>query len=296
MFCDARRRPRGPLCGRTRLRKLSAGAAGRGMEGHVITGIRWRRRHAAAPRPCRRRLPALLVVLAASGAAVSGPAGAEGLGDRLRQGMSKVGEGAQAVGQGAARVGERIDESIRSTEKLLRDGDSPEAKRAELDAMALEALGRLFEEQPDALDLFLLSYGYAVFDTRKLVVVGLAAGGGRGVAVSRDGGRHVYMNMGTAGVGLSLGLGGFETQQVILFESDWHFSDFLRNGVDATAEAGAMAGSDRTEFGVRFVDGRAVYLLTTEGWKVSATAMGTRYWVDGDLNAGPSSRPYPGGR
>jgi hypothetical protein len=260
------------------------------MEGHVITDSRGRQQDVAGPQTCRLLLPAFLLVLAGSSA------GAEGLGDRLRQGMSKVGEGAQAVGQGVARVGDRIDESIRSTEELLLDGDSPEAKRADLDAMATEALERLFAEQPDSLDLFQLAYGYAVFDTRKLVLVGVAAGGGRGVAISRTGDRHVYMNMGTAGVGLSFGVGGFESQQVILFESDWHFSDFLRNGFDATAEAGTMAGSDRTELGVRFVDGRAVYVLTTEGWKVSATAMGTRYWIDGDLNRGTASRPYAGGR
>ena len=86
------------------------------------------------------------------------------------------------------------------------------------------------------------------------------------------------------------------TQQIIFFESDWDFADFLRNGYDATAEAGALAGADRSNLGMRFVDGRAVFVLTTDGWKVSATATGTRYWVDGDLNRGTSSRPYPGGR
>lgn len=47
---------------------------------------------------------------------------------------------------------------------------------------------------------------------------------------------------------------------------------------------------------MRFTDGTAVYVLTNDGWKVSATAMGTRYWIDGDLNSGASVRPYPGGR
>ena len=239
---------------------------------------------------------AALLALMALGGVLSTAAAAEGLGDRLRQGVSKVGEGARAVGQGVSNVGTRIDESIRSTENLLLNSDGPDAKRAELDAMAAEALSRLFAENPEALDLFLLSAGYAVFDTRKLVLVGVAAGGGRGVAVSRTGDRRVYMNAGTAGVGLSFGVGGFESQQVILFESDWHFADFLRNGFDATASAGAMVGNENSEMGVRFVNGRAVYVLTTEGWKVSATATGTRYWVDRDLNSGPSSRPYPGGR
>ena len=82
--------------------------------------------------------------------------------------------------------------------------------------MAGETLTRLFAEQPEAADLFELSAGYAVFDTRKVVLFGLAAGAGRGVAASRTDDRRIYMNMGTAGVGMSLGIGGFETQVVLL--------------------------------------------------------------------------------
>lgn len=191
--------------------------------------------------PARGARTALVLALACALAGGAVRASAEGLGDRLRQGVASVGEGAQAVGRGIARVGENIDDSIRSSERLLSDGASPDAKRAELDAMATDALARLFEQHPESLDLFLLSAGYAVFDARKLVVLGLAAGGGRGVAVSRSDDRHVYMNMAAGGVGLSFGLGGFESLHIILFESDWHFANFLRNGFDATAEARAMA-------------------------------------------------------
>jgi hypothetical protein len=210
---------------------------------------------------------------------------AEGLGGLVRQGMSKVGEGAQAVGRGAADLGGRIDGTIRSAEDVLLNGEDPAAKRAELDRMAAGALERLFAEQPGALDLFLMSEGHAVFDTRRVALAGVAAGGGKGVAISRDGTRRVYMNLGTAGVALSLGLGGFETQQVILFEREEDFLAFLTSGFDARAEAGAMAGRDTSGLGLNFVDGRAVYALTGEGWKVSATATGTTYWPDRVLNA-----------
>jgi len=210
---------------------------------------------------------------------------AEGLGGLVRQGMSKVGEGAQALGRGAADLGDRIDDTIRSAEDVLLNGDDLVRKRADLDRMATESLQRLFKEQPGALDLFLLSEGYAVFDTRRLALAGVAAGGGKGVAVSRDGDKRVYLNMGTAGVALSLGLGGFETQQIILFETAWDFETFISTGFDARAEAGAMVGRDASQLGLNFVDGRAVYALTGEGWKVSATATGTKYWPDRALNA-----------
>jgi hypothetical protein len=232
------------------------------------------------------RLSALAGAALVLAAGASQPAGAEGLGGLVRQGMNKVGEGAQAVSRGVSSVGDHIDDTLRSAEGVVTNGDDPVLKRAELDAMASGTLQRLFDQTPGALDMFLLSSGYAVFDTRRVALAGVAAGGGKGVAVSRTGDRRIYMNMGSAGVGMSFGLGGFEAQQVILFETDWDFENFVMNGFDATAEAGAMVGKSAPGLGLHFVNGRAVYALTGEGWKVSAMATGTRYWPDRSLNAG----------
>lgn len=188
------------------------------------------------------------------------------------------------VKQGVADVAGRIDESVKSTADLMTDEPTAQETREELDAMLDETLARLFAEQPEAAQLFEMSAGYAVFDTRKLVLLGLAAGGGRGVAVSRPDGRRIYMNMGTAGVGMSLGIGGFETQIVILLQNDWDFNEFVTRGYDATAEAGTLFGDEKADFGVHFSDGRAIFVLTGQGWKASATAAGTRYWPDESLN------------
>ena len=80
------------------------------------------------------------------------------------------------------------------------------------------------------------------------------------VAVSRtEDARRIYMNMATGGVGMSLGLGGFETQVAILFKDVWDFDEFVAMGYDATAEAGSMFGDEKAEIGVRFVDGRAIF-------------------------------------
>jgi hypothetical protein len=226
-----------------------------------------------------------VTTLAAASLISLAPAQADGLGGLVRQGMSKVGEGAQAVGRGVSNVGKSVDNSIRETERAMTNGEDPVAKRAELDAMATSALQRLFEEEPRALDLFRLSSGYAVFDTRRLSVVGVAAGGGKGVAVSRTGDRRIYMNMGLAGVAMEFGFGGFATQQVIFFETPWDFENFLASGFDARAEAGAMVGKDAERLALNFVNGRAVFALTGQGWKVSATATGTKYWADRVLNA-----------
>ena len=227
---------------------------------------------------------AALCLVLGGGIAVAGT-----LDDAVRDGMKRFQKGASAVGHGAASaagtVVRSVDRSIKGSVDLFRNEATVEATRAELDAMAGATLGRLLDDQPVARDLYTMSAGYAVFDTRRLVVLGLAAGAGRGVAVSKTDGLPVYMNMGTAGVGFSLGLGGFETQVVMFFETEWDLREFTRNGYDATAQAGGMFDHEKAEAVVAgFTNGRAIFFLTNRGWKVSATAAGTKYWRDADLN------------
>ncbi len=208
---------------------------------------------------------------------------AQSLGDRLNQGLQKVGEGAAKVGEGAGKIVDSVGESLDSTAELMSNDADPQDTRDRLDAMAAETLNRLFEEQPEARDLYDISAGHAVFDTRKVTLVGFTGGGGRGVAVSEDGAR-TYMNMGTAGVGAAFGIGGFESQVVMIFQDTQSFQTFVTVGFDATAEAGTMFGDDKESLEFRFEDGRAIFVLTKRGWRVSATAAGTKYWADQSLN------------
>jgi lipid-binding SYLF domain-containing protein len=240
----------------------------------------------------RRRIwgsPGVLCGWALCLALDAGTAAAGSLDEAARDGMKRFHKGASAVGRGAASavgtVVRTVDQNIEGTVDLFRNEATIEATRAELDTMAVTTLGRLLNEQPAARELYAMSAGYAVFDTRRLVVLGLAAGAGRGVAVSKASGPPVYMNMGTAGVGFSFGVGGFETQLVMFFENEWDLLEFARNGYDATAQAGAMFDQDKAEaFVAGFTNGRAIFYLTKRGWKVSATAAGTKYWRDADLN------------
>src|SRR5262245_21676909 len=139
-----------------------------------------------------------LVLLSAFAIVLAAGSHAQTLRERIQQGVSRVQKGASDA---AGTIKESVDSSV----DLMTNEPTPQETRDELDAMAGETLMRLFAEQPAAADLFDLSAGYAVFDTRKLVLLGLAAGAGRGVAVSRSGDQRIYMNMGTAGVGMSLG-------------------------------------------------------------------------------------------
>ena len=176
-----------------------------------------------------------------------------------------------------------VTDSIDSTSELLSNEATPEETRARLDAMASEILERLLAENEDARTLYALSAGYAVFDTRRVSVFPVSAAYGRGVAVSLDA-QRTYMNMSTGGVGVAFGIGGFETQFVILFETPQDLEPFINTGVDAKADWGLMAGESTESDTVRYIDGRSYYILSKTGWRVNANAEGTKFWKSPELN------------
>lgn len=214
--------------------------------------------------------------------------GAQGILNRIEEGAGKaadaIGRGAGKVGQAAGKGIDKVGDSIDSTIDLATNEETPAHTRAKLDAMADQTLDRLLAENPAAAAMFETCAGYAVFDSRKVSVFPVSAGFGRGVAVSRPEGMRTYMNMGTGGVGAAIGIGGFETQFVIMFETPADFTGFVVNGYDATAETGAMYGDDRSDETLRFVDGRSFFVLGKKGWRVNANATGTKYWRAPDLN------------
>jgi len=59
---------------------------------------------------------------------------------------------------------------------------------------------------------------------------------------------------------------------------------FITRGIDATAEAGTMIGDEQKQLALRVPQGRAAFVLTQKGWKVSARLSGTKYWPDAELN------------
>jgi lipid-binding SYLF domain-containing protein len=169
-----------------------------------------------------------------------------------------------AASNAAGKATDAAKETIHSTQESLSDEATPEATRTKLDAMAATTLERLFAEEPGSRDLFDRSAGYAVFDKREASFY-VVAGYGRGVAIDAGTGSHVYMKMATTGAGFSFGLGGFESQLVILFEDNAALRELIDQGLDATAEVGTMAGEDEQQLALRFNEGKAVFVLTGKG-------------------------------
>lgn len=233
---------------------------------------------------------AFLIALSPT-ALVPTAAHAEGLLGGLREGAAKatqaigdVTQGAlETTGEVAGKATAAVADTAESAQKSLSDEATPEATRDKLDAMAEVTLQRLFAEEPGSRALFDRGAGYAVFDKREASFY-VVAGYGRGVAVDTASGARVYMKMATTGAGMGFGLGGFASQLVIIFEDAATLERFLTEGLDATAGVGAMAGEEKEQLDLRFDDGKAVFVLTGKGWKVSAKLTGSRYWPDDALN------------
>ena len=156
-----------------------------------------------------------------------------------------------------------------------------EEKREKIDTRAAENLEALLAASPKAAELFELSYGWAGFHNLKLAA-GLTAGGGKGVAVSRETDDRVYMEMGTVGVGVSLG--GQTYDMIFLFETEEHLRKFVNDGWEANASANAAAWKSGVNAATNFIDGLAIYQMTDGGLMVNADIAGTKYWKDGNLN------------
>lgn len=219
---------------------------------------------------------------------LAGEVQAESLWKKVKKGAQSTGEaigdGANAVGGAVGKGADAVGNSLSSTSELMSNEADPEETRARLDKMADAILTRLLAENPQAAELYPQSAGYAAFDARKVAVFPVSVGYGRGVAMEHTGSIRTYMNMGTGGLGAAFGIGGFESQFVILFETSADFHMFVTQGYDATAGAGTMAGEDQTDGSVRYVQGRSFFVLDKTGWRVNAGAEGTKYWKSPELN------------
>lgn len=207
--------------------------------------------------------------------------GAAKTADQIGTATSKT---ASAAGRALDKASASANQTVESTKYDLGDAATPEETRAKLDALAAQTLEQLFEKEPAAKQLFDESAGYAVFVNRQVELL-VVAGYGRGVAVNRETNQRTYMKMGSGGVGVGFGLGGFASKTLILFETPFAFNTFITQGTDASAEAGTMTGDQTEQVKFRFNDnGQAIFVLTGDGWKISAKLLATKYWPDQSLN------------
>ncbi len=166
--------------------------------------------------------------------------------------------------------------------------DKVEAKRDEVRKMRDEVLARLYEAHPGAKARIRDAAGYAVFSNVGVNVFFASVAGGTGIVVERGTLRdtETFMNMGSAGVGLGLGVKDFRA--VFVFSDRARLREFVDKGWDFSGQADAAAKSDdkgtAVSGAVTVIPGVEVYQLTTNGVALQLTLQGTKYWKDRDLN------------
>ena len=189
-------------------------------------------------------------------------------------------------------------------------GATVDDKRSAVRNMRDQTLTQLYVRNPELREKMDSAVGYAVFTNLNVFVLALGGGDGYGVAVDRAG-KETFMQVGTIGGGIGMGMRDFRT--VFLFrtqaaldrfvEAGWEFSLTSAAGAQttnsgATAQATASVSSSGHQSATMATEstestkaaaaaaeeGVEVYQLTQAGLALGAAALGTRYFIDSDLN------------
>jgi lipid-binding SYLF domain-containing protein len=156
-----------------------------------------------------------------------------------------------------------------------------EAKRSQIDATAGAALDQLLKANPNAKELYEKCYGWAAFDNLKLGFF-FSGGGGKGVAVEKATNKRTYMEMGSAGFGLAFG--GKKYEAVFLFQTKAAFDNFVNKGWEAQGSANGTAGNAQAGAQTGFVNGMAIYQISSTGLMANVDLAGSKYFKSKELN------------
>lgn len=163
--------------------------------------------------------------------------------------------------------------------------DSLEDKKVKTRKMRDSVLAELYKQKPELQGRIKKAEGYAVFSNVGVNLVLASFAGGSGVVVDKKG-NETFMKMGSAGIGLGLGVKDF--RGVFIFHDKDKLQKFIDKGWDFSGQADAAAKSEDKGAGVavagNVIDGVELYQLTKNGLALQATLQGTKYWKDRDLN------------
>lgn len=161
-----------------------------------------------------------------------------------------------------------------------------EGKKQELRQKTAVTLDKLYQQQPSARKAIENSAGYAVFNNTGFKFGFLGSAHGRGMAVSNEDGREVFMKMNEFQVGLGLGIKEYALVFVFASQDDWN--SFVENGWEFGAQATAAAddgmNGDSMQGAVSVTPGIWMYQMTNKGLALELAVKGTRYYKDVDFN------------
>ena len=158
-------------------------------------------------------------------------------------------------------------------------------KQAEIKKVAQSSLERFYKAKPELRARIKKAAGYAAFSNVGVNLVIASFAGGKGIVVDRKG-RETFMKMGSAGLGLGLGVKDF--RGIFIFHDQDKLEKFIAHGWDFSGQADATAKSDKKGGQLagsgNLTEGVELYQFTQNGLALQATLQGTKYWRDRDLN------------
>ena len=169
-----------------------------------------------------------------------------------------------------------------------RAKSDPEKEKIEIRAMRDSVLTELYKVHPEAKAKVKKAAGYAVFSNVGINVIFASFAGGHGVVVKSGmlSDTETFMKMGSAGIGLGLGVKDFRA--VFVFHDKEKLEAFIEKGWDFSGQADAAAKSDDKGAALAaaktVVPGVEVFQITKNGIALQATLQGTKYWKDKELN------------
>lgn len=163
--------------------------------------------------------------------------------------------------------------------------DSLEDKKVKTREMRDSVLEELYKLKPELKNRIKKAEGYAVFSNVGVNLVLASFAGGHGLVVDKKG-KETFMKMGSAGLGIGLGVKDF--RGVFIFHDKAKLQSFIDKGWDFSGQADAAAKSNekggQLAMAGNVIDGVELYQLTKNGLALQATLQGTKYWKDRDLN------------
>jgi len=165
---------------------------------------------------------------------------------------------------------------------------SPDEERAGVREMRDKVLVELYGQRPELKARIKQAEGYAVFSNVGVNLIFASFAGGHGIVVTKGTFKdtETFMKMGSAGIGLGLGIKDFRA--VFIFSEKDKLRAFIDQGWDFSGQADAAAKSNEKGAAAAgagsVMPGVEVYQLTKNGLALQATLQGTKYWKDKDLN------------
>ncbi|MHC4619151.1 MAG: lipid-binding SYLF domain-containing protein [Planctomycetota bacterium] len=152
--------------------------------------------------------------------------------------------------------------------------------------MRKDTLAELYAEKPETKAKIANAPGHAAFSNVNVNLLLVSSGNGFGVVHDKAAGKDIYMKMQMIGVGFGAGVKDFRA--VMIFKTPEALHAFAEKGWEWGGHADATAKSDDKGDEVGLADevtGHVeIYNFTKSGIALQATAAGTKYWKDDELN------------